>query len=154
LTELQGGRIGVTSTPGKGSTFSFYLQARRAVLTDKPIENVMEAHTDKLQKVSLEAEPSGLEIGTAVENMKPPNHMHLPTKRDENFANPVVGCLKNANTLHVLIVEDNVINQRVSHKKAPFTSLGSSITNHLTVLGYGKSTPQSLLHSARRRPRR
>lgn len=36
LAELQGGAIGFSSDPGKGSTFSFYVKARRSTRANTP----------------------------------------------------------------------------------------------------------------------
>jgi hypothetical protein len=155
LTELQGGRIGVTSTPGIGSTFKFYLKARRAIstVTDEAIEEAIEVNAKKLEKVSLEAEHSDHKTGKAVETLLSPNYVHPVNKGNEGFSNPVIGSPQSANTLHILIVEDNLINQKACLPyllplALPLPQLISSPTGH------GKPTPQSLLHSPCRRPRR
>lgn len=68
----------------------------------------------KLENVSIEAEKSDCETGKAVGDLMSPNYVHPVNKGNEGFSNPVVGSPRNANTLHVLIVEDNLINQKVS----------------------------------------
>ena len=40
LTELQGGEIGVASEAGKGSTFAFYVKARRSMAPADPMEQI------------------------------------------------------------------------------------------------------------------
>ena len=119
LTELQGGRIGVTSIPGHGSTFKFYLKVRRAIPTPKAIEEAIEANAKKLEKVSLEAEHSDQETIKAVGDLMSPDYVHPVNKGNEGFQNPVVGSPQNENTLHVLIVEDNLINQKVCPSRFP-----------------------------------
>lgn len=63
--------------------------------------------------VTIEAEQSDHETSKAVEELKNPNYVHPVNKGNEGFSNPVVGSPQDTNTLHVLIVEDNLINQKV-----------------------------------------
>lgn len=74
LIELQDGAIGVKSTPGKGSTFAFYVGTRRC---RSPLSNASNAS-------------SSLQIGNAS---------------------------KAASSLTVLVVEDNLLNQKVLAKQ-------------------------------------
>lgn len=46
LAEKHGGQVGVQSEPGKGSTFAFYVKARRAPATQPVLEQVLEDSTD------------------------------------------------------------------------------------------------------------
>jgi hypothetical protein len=115
LAELQGGRIGVSSVPGKGSDFKFYVRARRAA-TSKGRESFDFAETvsktSKQSKSQHEDKKSPeQETGLRVTH---PNYIAPLNRSHSASQNPVVGSPSDANTLHVLIVEDNLINQKVS----------------------------------------
>ncbi|KAG9527866.1 histidine kinase, partial [Aureobasidium melanogenum] len=95
LIELQAGRIGVTSTEGLGTTFSFYIKCRKSI-----------------------EEPDSASISTS---KSPRLKGHRPRmSRTEAFndndleftrqSSPVRG-------LHVLVVEDNPLNQRLVAKQ-------------------------------------
>ena len=122
LAELQGGRIGVSSVPGKGSDFKFYVRARRATTTkrreifdlvDRPAiktKRSKSGHDDQKSPEKSSDEKTGLRV-THPNYIAPLNRSHSASQ------NPVVGSPADANTLHVLIVEDNLINQKVRISK-------------------------------------
>lgn len=80
LSRLQGGEIGVTSSPGKGSTFAFFIRARRC---NAPASSITGGSTS-----TVALDDAG--------NAKPPISPH---------------------DLSILIVEDNLVNQRVLAKQ-------------------------------------
>jgi hypothetical protein len=82
------------------------------VLIDKAIEEAIEVNAKQLEKVSLEAKHSDPKTSKTVGDLLSPNYVHPVNKGNEGFQNPVVGSPQNENTLHVLIVEDNLINQK------------------------------------------
>jgi signal transduction histidine kinase/CheY-like chemotaxis protein len=91
LAEIQGGEIGVRSLPGQGSTFVFYIRVRRGV------EALVEA---------LEHHPIQLLSNTTL--------AILPMLFPEIKAPKSVRMEK---AIHVLLVEDNIINQKLLQKQ-------------------------------------
>lgn len=115
LAELQGGRIGVSSVPGKGSDFKFYVRARRAATTkrretfevaERPAKTSKQTKAQRDEPQKSPDESTGLRV-THPNYIAPLNRSHSASQ------NPVVGSPADANTLHVLVVEDNLINQKV-----------------------------------------
>jgi CheY-like chemotaxis protein len=114
LAELHGGRIGISSELGLGSTFDFYIKGRRSTGND-------------LQPVPLTVSGTAPQRRPAV-------------KRRISGGPPPISSAKSAPSvlqppsaqpnLHVLIVEDNLINQKILVKLMRKQSYGVSIANH------------------------
>lgn len=100
LTELHGGQIGVASESGKGSLFALYVQARRArppsrgVVDQSPLERHLPRDSTLAQLVSLQRQEP-------------------PVSLTASPASPLGEQLSDLNEIHVLVVEDNLINQKV-----------------------------------------
>lgn len=101
LIELQGGEIGVASTPGLGSTFAFYIRARKPLTLSAP--------------VGPPRRPSAL----ARENSQPiAQHGHQISQSTRKVScTPTTNNKTAARQLHVLVVEDNIVNQKVLTKQ-------------------------------------
>ncbi|KAH7116891.1 hypothetical protein B0J11DRAFT_442335 [Dendryphion nanum] len=97
MSELQGGSIGVQSEPTKGSTFSFYIKSRHASPPSSYRPNVLPNHTkaEIIQHTTAPGSDSPFRLTstlTSLSSTPPPS------------ANQI---------FHILVVEDNLINQRV-----------------------------------------
>src|SRR2546423_7994872 len=103
LVELQGGEIGVCSESGKGSTFAFYVKARRSSAPAKDYEESL--------------------LGYAPGRKGSPKSLRAPNIRTEaglNNASPSLEKVPSSSafeSLKILIVEDNIVNQRVLAKQ-------------------------------------
>lgn len=113
LTELQGGQIGVQSRKGHGSTFAFYIKIRKTTapgpnLTDGP--GMPHIKAAKLAAAAVPPEP-GLKVAGSGYNL------HSPTSDDSK-------------AIDILIVEDNLVNQKVLQRQLHISGNRTHVANH------------------------
>ncbi|KAK1752528.1 hypothetical protein QBC47DRAFT_59888 [Echria macrotheca] len=118
LTEMQGGQIGVRSRKGEGSTFAFYIKIRRA---DNPQpDRLAEMPTPRMSPAKLSTVPS-------------PQQLSRSSSAGEIIP-PQVGLEPAATNLgrmwDVLIVEDNLVNQKVLQRQLQLSGNNTSVANH------------------------
>jgi CheY-like chemotaxis protein len=113
LTELQGGQIGVASQSGIGSTFAFYVRARQCSPPESP-------GTPRQYPVDLKAQPNIISPAAIT--------------RLQNGISPGKGETKNTpvslRPKHVLVVEDNLVNQKVLSKQLRSAGCIVHVANH------------------------
>ncbi|KAI5250306.1 hypothetical protein E4T47_01292 [Aureobasidium subglaciale] len=119
LAELQGGRIGVSSVPGKGSDFKFYVKARRSTTPHTRekfgFAELPAARTPRQSKSQSPHKGQKSPDQKTELRVTHPNYIAPLNRSHSASQNPVVGSPADANTLHVLVVEDNLINQKFVH---------------------------------------
>ncbi|EUC38034.1 hypothetical protein COCCADRAFT_83786 [Bipolaris zeicola 26-R-13] len=116
LSEMHGGAIGFASKPSVGSTFSFYVKSRKSGIR----ANYSRSESDAAVSVSLRAQETLLSSrnrNEATENTNSHNTKTVPTDIPNK-------------DLHVLIVEDNLVNQRVLAKQLRNTGMHVTVANH------------------------
>lgn len=115
LTEMQGGQIGVTSSRGHGSKFNFYIQSRKSLNPPSGFERI-----------------APLKIGRRVQT--PPatgprlnSTPSTPRAREDAGAR---GKPTGRSPFDVLIVEDNIVNQKVLQRQLRNCGNNTFVANH------------------------
>ncbi|CBY01147.1 similar to aerobic respiration control sensor protein arcB [Plenodomus lingam JN3] len=118
LTEMHGGAIGFASTKGVGSTFSFYIKGRKIRLRSPTGER------NTAVDMSLRTQSTILDNSRTRNAKDEPSHPQTPTAH--TTTTPQVP----AQALHILVVEDNLVNQRVLAKQLRNLGMHVTVANH------------------------
>ncbi|KAF2430369.1 hypothetical protein EJ08DRAFT_612368, partial [Tothia fuscella] len=125
LAELQGGAIGFSSKSGSGSTFSFYVKARRCT-SDTRQQSLV------LRRLS-ENDPNLTKSNNLQFAPTPSTAVPVSTVREgQNFSSV---------NLSILVVEDNIVNQKVLAKQLRKLGCIVEVANHgAEALSYIETT--------------
>lgn len=116
LTELHGGEIGLFSEAGRGSTFAFYVKGRRA---SPPAEKMTQ---------QIEAQPGGLRPTSPIKAQT--SQKGGPSKSQSLPVNEGNQDKEDLPKFKVLLVEDNLVNQKVLSKQLQKAGCTVYVANH------------------------
>ncbi|KAK7914655.1 hybrid signal transduction histidine kinase K [Apiospora marii] len=129
LTELQGGQIGVDSVKGVGSTFSFYVRSRKsggpgdkqAVATAPPLQRAPGSSTTIENR-----QPKLIAKAPIIQPMSQAGASSPSTPARPATSTPSGG----QRVFDVLIVEDNLVNQKVLQRQLRNSGNNTQVANH------------------------
>ena len=136
LTEVQGGRIGVQSTAGHGSTFAFYVRTRRCEAPPTPLPGTPTSSGPKRPEIPLRVIPEKVLSHTQSEHfqrLSPVTSASAPEAELPTLASMATqGSTADDKPYqkHVLVVEDNLVNQKVLAKQLRTTGYAVHVANH------------------------
>ncbi|KAJ3485508.1 hypothetical protein NLG97_g6801 [Lecanicillium saksenae] len=114
LTEMQGGQIGVTSIAGQGSKFSFYIQSRQCEDASEPFEPLSCFTLPRQCRLPSTPEPAA--------QVNQGSHCQQAARRDKDQSK--------GPQYDVLIVEDNIVNQKVLQRQLVNCGNTTFVANH------------------------
>jgi signal transduction histidine kinase/CheY-like chemotaxis protein len=130
LAELHGGQIGAASEAGVGSTFGFFIQCRKTVDSEVQKEAPLSNDTKSMLPTSTfeRYNASESQLTNPTQNVR-------VTK-----PSPIIE-ITGIKAIHVLVVEDNLVNQRILKKQLEkFGCIVATADNGIEALKYLRTT--------------
>ncbi|KAH6697704.1 virulence sensor protein bvgS [Verticillium dahliae] len=124
LTELQGGQIGVVSKEGLGSTFSFFIKCRKTAMPAEE-SNVAANRAARPGRVSTPTTPP-----PPTRMIRRPSHRPAADASQSPGPVPASGPTPSKTGHDVLIVEDNIVNQKVLQRQLKNCGNVTHVANH------------------------
>jgi CheY-like chemotaxis protein len=129
LTELQGGEIGVASEAGVGSTFAFYLKSRRAEgEVSEAAEKRLSADLQTNARLATNVPKELREHDPGIQKLLRYNNNEAALAATSS--SPAENARLNSADWHVLIVEDNLVNQRILAEQMRKLGCTVHVANH------------------------
>ncbi|CRK25704.1 hypothetical protein BN1723_013667 [Verticillium longisporum] len=124
LTELQGGQIGVVSKEGLGSTFSFFIKCRKTAMPAEE-SSVAANRAARPGRVSTPTTPP-----PPTRMIRRPSHRPAADASQSPGPVPAPGPTPSKTGHDVLIVEDNIVNQKVLQRQLKNCGNVTHVANH------------------------
>ena len=128
LAEKQGGGVGVASSPNEGSVFGFYIESRRSQAPEKS-QDTRTQLLKKPQLLSTDRPNAPQRRGSRQVSQVANGHPKSPSKAAEAEPEPSPQESEEG-IFHVLLVEDNLINQRVLAKQLKAAKCTVTVANN------------------------
>lgn len=144
LAEKMGGQVGVASVEGKGTAFAFYIETRAA---ERPVDTP-DSFVSTSTAASKAKEP--------LEELSEVPELPSPLEKDTGPVLPIISERMSAEAqppkvpgVHILLVEDNLINQRVLAQQLRKQDYAVTVASHgqdalriLEEAGYWRSSSE------------
>lgn len=127
LAEKQCGRIGVSSIPGQGSTFAFYIKGRRDSSSVFEQSRAQEEYGFKID--AMEARPVRFPDSPSEELLSELQSLSLVSSIPSPPPSSGPGSGTKAR-YHIMLVEDNIVNQRILRKQLMKAGCVVYVANH------------------------
>lgn len=122
LVEIQGGRVGVASKPGEGSAFAFYIESRYAPQPEQSPISTPEVPPARNEGTQTQS--------NSVSTSLPIRDTILPKAFGQGRPGQNPPLVNTAGELNILLVEDNLINQKVLAKQLQREKCNVTVANH------------------------